>query len=53
MHDDDDGNDMSLQDISESELLVEFMDLMSREGISDYKLRKILDYVERVVSELD
>jgi hypothetical protein len=33
--------------------LVEYLDLMGRGGISDTKLRKILAYVERVVSEPD
>lgn len=33
--------------------MVELMDLMSQEGLSDNTLRKILDYVERVVSEVD
>jgi hypothetical protein len=33
--------------MSESEMLAEFMGLMSQEGISDYKLRKILAYVEQ------
>lgn len=38
MHDDENGNDdKSLQDISEADMLVEFMDLMSQKGISDYK----------------
>jgi hypothetical protein len=34
-------------------MLAEFMDLMSREGISDNKLRKILAYIEQVLSEPD
>ena len=54
MHDDENGtDDNSLHNLSEADLLAELMDLMSREGISDNKLRKILDYVKRVVSETD
>ena len=54
MHDDENGNDdKPLQDMSETDILVAFMDLMSQEGISDIKLRKFLDYVESVVSEAD
>ena len=32
--------------MSEPDLLAELIGLMSREGISDSKLRKILDYVQ-------
>ena len=54
MHDDENGNDdKPLQNTSETDMLVEFMDMVRREGISDKKLRKVLDYVERVVSETD
>ena len=54
MPDDENGKvDNPLQDVSESDLLAELMGLMSREGISDGKLRKILAYVERVLSERD
>jgi hypothetical protein len=48
MPDDEIGNDNSM---TEADMMVEFMDLMSQEDISDYKLRKILAYVERVLSE--
>lgn len=52
MPNDETGNDdKSPQDMPESDRLAELMGLMSQEGISDSKLRKILDYVERVVSE--
>jgi hypothetical protein len=51
MRDDEDGNDdMSLQNMSASDMMAELMDLMSQEGISDSKLRRILAYVERVLS---
>ena len=54
MHDDENGNDdNSLQDIAEADILPEFMGLISQPGISDNKLRKILAYVERVLSEPD
>ena len=54
MHDGENGNDNnSLQDMSEADMLAEFMDLMSRDGIINKKLRKILDYVERVLSGAD
>ena len=54
MHDDEIRNDdKSLQTLSETDMLVEFMDLMSRESISDNKLRQILDYVERVLAQPD
>ena len=53
MHGDENGNDNSPQDMSEPDMLAELMGLMSREEISDSKLSKILDYVERVVSEAD
>jgi hypothetical protein len=49
MHDDE----SDIEDMSEADMLAEFMDLMSQEGISDNRLRKILAYVERVVSERD
>jgi hypothetical protein len=54
MPDDENGNDdNSPQDMSESDLLTELMGLLSREGISDSKLRKILAHIDRVVSEPD
>ena len=54
MHNDEDGNgDESLQDMSETDMMIELMDLISQPGISDKKLRKILAYIERVVSEAD
>lgn len=58
MHDGGNGNDdgsgdKSLQTMSETDRLAELMDLMSQEGNCDDKLRKILAYVERVVSETD
>ena len=54
MHDDEHGNDDKLlQHMSDTDMLAEFMDLISQEGISDNKLRKILAYAERVVSEPD
>ena len=53
MHDDENGNDHKSQQMSETDMMVEFMDLMSQDGASDNKLRKILDYVERVLTEAD
>ena len=54
MGDDENGNDdESLQHMSETDLMVELMDLLSQDGISDNKLRKVLAYVERVLSEAD
>ena len=54
MPDDENGNhDNPLQEMSVADLLAELMDLMSHDGISDNMPRKILDYVERVVSEAD
>lgn len=51
MHDDQNGNGAkSPKAMSELDMLAELMSLMSRKGISDYKLCKILAYVERVVS---
>ncbi|HEX5735271.1 MAG TPA: hypothetical protein VF131_20750 [Blastocatellia bacterium] len=51
MNDDELGNnDESLQSMFEAEIMAELMGLLSREGISDTKLRKILAYVERVLS---
>ena len=38
--------DKSLEYISETEMMAEFMALISQEGISDKKLPKILAYVE-------
>lgn len=53
MCDDENGNDdKPLQEMSESDRLAGLMDLMSRESISESKLRKILDYVEQVLSEV-
>ncbi|HET8669573.1 MAG TPA: hypothetical protein VFM05_02805 [Candidatus Saccharimonadales bacterium] len=53
MHDDENGNDDLLQDMSESDMLAELIDRISQPGISDDKLRKILDkildYVEQVL----
>jgi hypothetical protein len=54
MNDDELGNnDESLQSMFEAEMMAELMGMMNQEGISDTKLRKILAYVERVVSEAD
>jgi len=39
--------------MSKRDIVVKIMNLITQEGISDNKLRKILDYVERVVSETD
>lgn len=36
-----------------ADMLAELMDLMSHEGINNSNLRKILVYVERVLSERD
>lgn len=52
MRDDENGNDEKPpQDLSEPDLLAELMGLMSREGINDNKLRKILVDGESVLSE--
>ena len=39
--------------MSEADMMADLMGMMSQEGISDNKLRKILAYVERVLSESD
>ena len=45
MHDGENGSDdESLQYMSETDLMVELMDLLSQDGISDNKLLKILEY---------
>jgi hypothetical protein len=51
MNDDETGN--HTQDLTEADVMAELMDLISQPGIRDNKLRKILDYVERVLSEPD
>ena len=39
--------------MSNKDIVVEIMNLITQEGVSLKKLRKILDYVERVVSETE
>ena len=39
--------------MSKRDIVVKIMNLITQEGVSNKKLRKILDYVERVVSEAD
>lgn len=41
------------QGMTEADTMVEFVDPLSQDGISDNKLRKILANVERVVSETE
>jgi hypothetical protein len=51
MHDGENGSDdESLQYMSETDLMVELMDLLSQDGISDNKLLKILDYQDSRLS---
>ena len=50
LHDDENGNDNRM---TETDMMIELMDLLSQDGISDNKFRKILDYVERALSEAD
>ena len=46
-------NNKSLQGMAGTDMMAELMGLISQEGISDNKVHKILDQVERFVSEPD
>ncbi|HET8678323.1 MAG TPA: hypothetical protein VFO63_21155 [Blastocatellia bacterium] len=46
------GDDDKLpEDLDEKDMVVKIMSLTAQEGVSDKKLRKILDFIESVLAE--
>ncbi|HJQ68814.1 MAG TPA: hypothetical protein VKA70_07570 [Blastocatellia bacterium] len=46
-------DDDQLPEEDEKDVVVKIMSLTAQEGVSDKKLRKILDYIESVLAEPD